>query len=160
MKKTFSLLLCLTLLLGVCLSLSSCRSGAGASPLRSADVMDFEAKYARNDYDYYLFHADGTGEYVIDHTWEYNSEYLENYTLSGTVSFIWREASNGAIYLFKTEERYNENHTEGNSIGITNEPLYFGEDFFTYIYGSSIGSDSHIYVREGSELAALPEAYE
>ncbi|MBO7170746.1 MAG: hypothetical protein J6W28_06190 [Clostridia bacterium] len=105
MKKTFSLLLCLTLLLGVCLSLSSCRSSAGASPLRPADVMDFEAKYARNDYDYYLFHADGTGEYVIDHTWEYNSEYLEDYTLSGTVSFIWREASNGAIYLFKTEER-------------------------------------------------------
>lgn len=113
----------------------------------------------RDEYSHYVFHADGTGEYVIDRTLEYNDEYLD-YTLSGTVSFIWREASNGAIYLFKTEVRYNENHTEGKSLGIANEPIYFGEDFFTYIHGSSAGSDSRIYVREGSELAALTEAYE
>ena len=155
MKKTHSLLLCLTLLLAACLLLSSCD---GNGTVRSADLIDFDEKYACNEYSHYVFHADGTGEYVIDHTWEYNDEYLENYTLSGTVSFIWREASNGAIYLFKTEERYNENHTEGNRIGIANDPLYFGEDFFTYIQDSSAGSDSRIYVREGSELAALTEA--
>ena len=153
MKKTFSLLLCLTLLLGVCLSLSSCRSGAGASPLRPADVMDFEAKYARNDYAYYLFHADGTGEYVIDH--RYTQDGVEHIQ-SATVYFLWREACDGSISLFKTETKCNETNTDGQNIGIIGDPIFFGEDFFYYIHYGYSSVYNLIYVKEGSALN-LPE---
>ena len=165
MKKILSLLLCLPLLLGICLLSSCCKDDPSPapstidspapstidSPAPSAiKMMDFEAKYVVNGYSYYLFHSDGTGEYVIDHTYEY--EYLENYTVSGTVEFVWREASDGAIYLFKTEERYNENHTDGYSLGIITEPIYFGEDFFAYTRTGAGNSYTTKFVREGSSL--------
>ena len=145
MKKTHSLLLCLALLLGICFLLSSC-GGKTTNPI------DFDEKYIKNDYAYYLFHADGTGEYVTEYTFDYPNDPTLNHTLSGTVEFVWREASDGAIYLFKTVERYNENHTEGHTIGIFDEPIYFGEDFFACTIDNSTGSSTHIYVVEGSKL--------
>ncbi len=155
MKKALSLLLCLTLLLAACLLLSSCDGdGDGDGTVRSAHLIDFDEQYNYYDHSYYVFHSDGTGEFVTDRF--YSSEYVDDYTLSGTVSFLWREAADGAIYLFRTETHYNENHTEGYTIGLEERgPIYFGKDFFVGVEDST-----RIYVQKGSELDTLTEAYE
>ncbi len=96
----------------------------------------------------YTFYADQTGimEYYFVYTDQFYPQY--SYVLSGTVDFEWRVASDGYIYLFKTGERYNEDHTDGKTINLTDTPFSFSNDFLINNHGS--GTDR--YILEGSDL--------
>jgi hypothetical protein len=128
------------LLLAVLLSLAACAPSGASNPI------DFGKKYMLNEARYYVFNADQTG---------YSEYYLKTRlaTYSGRVEFVWREAADGAVYLFRTETVYNDDHTEGESIPLIDDPIYFGEDFFVYSYSTEAGGTSVRYVKEGSELA-------
>ncbi len=105
----------------------------------------------------YQFHSDNTGicEYYYSYINKSNASYNE--TLSGTVEFVWREAADGAIYLFETDIHYNEDHTEGSTISLISTPIYFSEDFFTYIDYGQYSASSIQYIRKGSKLEKLLE---
>ena len=140
MKKLIFIILALSCVIG----LSSCSA-------ETTNPIAFGVKYKRADFDQaYLFNADHTGYCEVHY--EYESSYDEySYTLSGRVEFVWREASDGAIYLFETDTSYNENHTEGKTIDVADFPLYFGEDFFVYTYEGGTTR----FVKVGSELERL-----
>ena len=133
MKKLTAVLL----LLAVLLSLAACAPSGASNPI------DFGKKYIRSEGQYYVFESDGTGVYE-----------LHNGKLSGRVTFVWREASDGAVYLFRTGETHDEGHMEGEIITIITAPIHFGEDFFAY--DNAAGSAVR-YVKEGSELAEALE---
>ena len=150
MKKLLALSLLMILLLG----LTSC-SLAGVSQ----NSIAYGKRYLNTADDYYIFNADKTGyrEYRYCAT---------NYTISGRIEFVWRKASDGAVYLFATATHYGEDHTEGRTIPFIEEPICFGEDFFaaTSVGGRVMGSsfvsgsvttDTVTYIEEGSELAGL-----
>ena len=140
MKRLISVLLAIACVIG----LASCTAP-------KENPIDFGAKYKREDADaFYVFNADHTGYYETHY--EYDSAYEEySYVLSGRVEFVWREASDGAIYLFETDTIYNEDHTEGKTIDVADFPLYFGEDFFVYTYDGGTTR----FVKVGSELERL-----
>ena len=153
MKKTIAA----SLLLVLILALVSCSMPFGAISLKSS--IEYGKRYMQGENDFYVFNADGTGYH------EYK-RVESKYTLSGRIEFVWRGASDGAVYLFKTQEHYNTDHTEGKTLSLAEEPLYFGEDFFVYsyvsgnVFGSSFVSGSTStyttkYIVEGSALAGL-----
>ena len=144
MKRRFTIIVALVLLVALCSTMVSCGRSKTTNPI------DFGAKYINyesssyKDYNvYYVFNADHTG-YKECH---YISEtYL--YTVSGRVEFIWQEASDGAIYLFRSEEHHNEDHTDVYNIPLIKGAIHFGEDFFVY-------GDAKTCVKEGSVLDDL-----
>ena len=139
MKKLLSLFA----LLAIMITMVSCAAAKVENPI------DYGKKYLLDENRYYVFEKDQTGycEYY------YKSDYSEyNYTLSGRVEFVWREASNGAVYLFETKTTYNEDHTEGETIDLITDPIYFSEEFFTYSYSNQYGGKTATYIKEGSNL--------
>ena len=146
MKKLIALSLALLLLLCGTLSLASC------SEQKTSQLIDFDAKYLTprtDDNDYYTFFSDGTGYYY------YRKETTSS-TISLRVHFEWREASDGAIYLFKTSTEHLDDHTaELTSAAVINYPIFFSEDFFTYTPHSQYGGSTQRYVKEGSELDTI-----
>ena len=142
MKKLLSLFA----LLAIMITMVSCAAAKVENPI------DYGKKYLLDENRYYVFEKDQTGYYECYYKCEYfdSSEY--NYTLSGRVEFVWREASNGAVYLFETETFYNEDHTEGKTINVITDPIYFSEDFFTYSYSNQYGGKTVTYIKEGSNL--------
>ena len=142
MKKLLSVFA----LLAIMITMVSCGSSKGGNPI------DYGKKYLLNENRYYVFEKDQTGycEYYYKYEVAGYSEY--NYTLSGRVEFVWREASNGAVYLFETKTTYNEDHTEGKTIDLITDPIYFSEEFFTYSYSNQYGGKTVTYIKEGSKL--------
>ena len=147
MKKLLSVFA----LLAIMITMASCSSNKIENPI------DFGKKYLLDENRYYVFEKDQTGycEYYYKYEQAAYSEY--NYTLSGRVEFVWREASNGAVYLFKTKTTYNEDHTEGQTINLITDPIYFSEEFFTYSYSNQYGGKTVTYIKEGSELEKILE---
>ena len=135
MKKLLSLFA----LLAIMITMVSCAAAKVENPI------DYGKKYLLGENRYYVFEKDQTGYYEC---------YYEapEYTVSGRVEFVWREASNGAVYLFETETSYNEDHTEGKTINVITDPIYFSEDFFTYSYSNQYGGKTVTYIKEGSNL--------
>ena len=141
MKRILLTLLVLVLLLAPLAALASCSSEEGGAPIA------FGKKYMQSETDYYVFTSDGTGYHEY-----YRKNEDSDYTQSGRVEFLWREASDGAVHLFKTEVKYNSDHTEGKSIPLCNGALVFGEEFFTYTQSSQFGDSARYYILEGSAL--------
>ena len=136
MKKLLSVFI----LIAIMIIVASC------VPAKNAPSIDYGKKYLldEDENQYYVFKKDQTGYYEC-----YKITPGFNYTLSGRVEFVWREASDGAIYLFETQVSYNDDHTEGKEIDLISAPIYFSEEFFAYFYGSGI---SVRYIKEDSEL--------
>lgn len=146
MKKTYLTLISLALLLSFCLALTSCGSN-------TKNPIDFGKKYMLSEDTYYIFYSNNTG--VFEHRYV---DTAYNYTISGKVEFVWREASDGAVHLFDVKTEYDDDHTEGRSISITNTPIYFSEEFFTYERFSDYVTNGHTneyYVKEGSKLETI-----
>ena len=153
MKKILAIMMTSILLLTVVLSFASCSSS------KPTNSIDFGKKYIfsgveddENIFDedrYFVFNSDNTGYYK----YYYESKSL-SYTVSGSVDFTWREASDGAVYLFRTETHYNEDHTKGETIPLPTFPIYFSDEFFAYVVTSSSGNTVR-YVKEGSELEKI-----
>ena len=142
MKKLLSLFA----LLAIMITMVSCAAAKVENPI------DYGKKYLLDENRYYVFEKDHTGYYECYYKYEYPDSSAYNYTLSGRVEFVWREASNGAVYLFETETSYNEDHTEGQTINVITAPIYFSEDFFTYSYSNQYGGKTVTYIKEGSNL--------
>ena len=150
--KKLSLILCILL---IALCISSCNNTAEQEKSPFINPIDFGKKYKSGEDIYYVFEADQTGycEYKYDYVYSEGSSY--NFTISGRADFAWREASDGAVYLFRTADHYYEDHTEGQEIPLINAPIYFSEDFFVYIQDTQYGSHSTRWIKEGSELEQL-----
>ena len=146
MKKIVTCILAFVLLLTALVALSACSSSKTGNPI------DFGKKYLLSEDRYYVFESDQTG--YCEYNYEYHDSYSSAYSYiqSGRVEFVWREASNGAVYLFRTETNYNEDHTAGKEIPLIDEPIYFSEEFFTYSYSNEFGTSSVHYIKEGSAL--------
>lgn len=145
MKKTFTLIICAVLLMTACLSLTACSSNSSGTK----NPIDFGKKYMLDEDTYYIFNSDHTGIFED----KYFNEYVMT-TTSGWIKFEWREASNGAVYMFEVERHYNEDHTaEDDYLRITKIPIYFSEDFLTY----SFDATTVFYIKEGSELEKILE---
>ena len=135
-------------------------SGDGVPEAMLQNVIDYGKKYVLtgDDYSaqtYYVFEANQTGYCEYYDVYE-NTDYPEyNRTFSGRVDFVWREASNGGIYLFETKITYHEGHTEGERIPLIRHPIYFSEEFFAYSADGSYGTTTVKYVKEGSALAEI-----
>ena len=142
MKKLLSLFA----LLAIMITMVSCAAAKVENPI------DYGKKYLLDENQYYVFEKDQTGYYECYYKYENPDSSAYNYTLSGRVEFVWREASNGAVYLFETETSYNEDHTEGQTINVITAPIYFSEDFFTYSYSNQYGGRTVTYIKEGSNL--------
>lgn len=103
-----------------------------------------------------VFYQDGTGKYEIYH----NAADRAGEIVSGTIRFVWKTASDGAIYLFEKERSYNDDHQPAEkcyefdliNILITS-PLYVGEDFLTCTIDRGDQSKHPKFIRENSELA-------
>ena len=143
MKKLLSLFA----LLAIVITMVACGVGKDNNPI------DYGKKYFFNEDQYYVFNEDQTGYYVCYYQYEDTLFFEYGYTLSGRIDFVWREASNGAIYLFETQTTYNEDHTEGKDLGLITDPIYFSEEFFTYSYSTQYGGRTVNYIKEGSDLA-------
>ena len=134
-------------LLAIMLTMVSCMFAPLKNPIK------YEKKYIFKDeqsYVYYVFEKDQTGycEYY---------DFDTSHTRSGRVEFVWREASDGAVYLFRTKTSYNEDHTEGVSIPLIDGPIHFSKDFFVFSYNTQFGSANRKYIMEGSKLRDLIE---
>lgn len=139
MKKAASLFLLLALLLG----LASC-TVPGTNSLKNP--IDFGKRYRYLGEDY-VFNDDKTGYHECQ---------------NGRIDFAWREASDGAVYLFETERRYNEG-CEDKELSLIKHPIYFGEEFFAYTYVSGHVYEIYLvsgdidtytvrYIKEGASL--------
>lgn len=139
MKKILTIILCAALLFVMCASLSSCAS-------KTTNPIDFGKKYIYEDENgyYYTFNSDGTGIYEVKYVHESTVDPKYNFTMSGRVEFVWREASDGAVYLFEVKTHYNEDHTGERNLGVTDAAIYFSDDFLVI-------SKSR-YIKEGSDL--------
>ena len=114
----------------------------------TVNPIDFGAKYVNGD-SYYVFNADKTGIYEI-HFEKYNGD-----VVSARVDFVWREASDGAVYLFEVGEYHYPEHTDGLNAGVSKHPIYFSEEFLTYVSHHSEGANTQHFIKEGSELDKL-----
>ncbi len=144
MKKLLSVFA----LLAIMITMVSCESSKGGNPI------DYGKKYKSilDENQYYVFEKDQTGYYECYYKYDSSIDSNYNFTLSGRVEFVWREASNGAVYLFETETSYNEGHTEGKELSVITDPIYFSEEFFTYSYSNQFGGKTVTYIKEGSNL--------
>lgn len=142
MKK----ILAVITLVAIMITLVACSSTKSTNPI------DFGKKYMLSENRYYVFEKDQTGycEYYYEYESGVNTRY--DYIQSGRVDFVWREASNGAVYLFRTKTTYREDHTEGKGIPLIDDPIYFADEFFTYSYSTETGGHTVNYVKEGSKL--------
>ena len=150
MKKFLVIIMALLMLALACVSLASCSSGDETDETNETNTtvnnIDFGKKYMLSEDRYYVFNEDKTGYYEC-----YQKE--TEYTLSGCVNFEWREASNGAVYLFEVDVEYNKKHTKDKKISIIDEPIYFSDEFFVYSSTSQYtGSSTTCYIKEGSGL--------
>ena len=152
MKKFLSSIALIILIATLCVAISSCAS----SSTSAENPIDFGKKYVLGD-SYYVFNADGTGylNYYSKYENSTNPEY--NFTRSGVVSFEWKGASDGAIYLFRRGETFNQDHTEGETLPLISSPIYFGDDFFAYTGGSGGYISTTRYIVEDSKLAKAVE---
>ena len=152
MKKGLKIITIFTLLLTTIFTLSSCSKDKECDYI---NPIAFGKKYMLDENRYYIFNDDQTG--VLVYYYEYSSTISSKYdfTISGQVDFIWREASNGAVYLFEVETHLNEDHTYTGGIPVIDEAIYFGEDFFIYNYTSELGSSCEFFVKEGSKLESV-----
>ena len=142
MKKLLSVLT----LIAIMITLVACSSTKNANPI------DFGKKYMLSEDIYYVFEKDHTGYCEYYSKYGSNMGSLSGIVQSGRVEFVWREASNGAVYLFRTETTYNEDHTEGKIIPLIDDPIYFSEEFFTYSYSTESGGHTVNFIKEGSKL--------
>ena len=153
MKKLLSVFA----ILAIMITMVSCGTSKVENPIdygtsKVENPIDYGKKYLLGKNQYYVFEKDQTGYYECYYKYESSVSSADNYTLSGRVEFVWREASNGAVYLFKTETSYNEDHTEGETINVITDPIYFSEDFFTHSYSNQYGGRTVNYIKEGSKL--------
>ncbi len=147
MKKVLAMIIASVLLIATCVAFASCNVVGG-----NANPIDFGKKYTRGESDYYVFNSDGTGYY------EYNYKYGENqYQRHGRDDFVWRKASDGAVYLFTVDSMTYEDHTDRYKDGITGMGIYFSDEFFVYTDTSGGGGYTRKYIKEGSELEKLLE---
>ena len=146
MKKTCTVIFAV-LLIATCVSFCSCFSIDGLLPEEAETVnpIDFGEKYVKDD-SYYIFYSDNTGIYEL-HFVKSNGD-----VVSARVDFVWREASDGAVYLFEVGEYHYIDHTEGLNAGVASQPIYFSEDFLTYVKHDSTGATTYRFIKEGSEL--------
>lgn len=151
MKKILSSIALIILIATLCVAISSCASSTSAE-----NPIDFDKKYVKGD-TYYVFNADGTGYSNYYYKYEGSTNPQNNYTRSGVVSFEWKGASDGAIYLFRTGETLNQDHTEGETLPLISSPIYFGDDFFAYTSGSGGYISTTRYIVENSKLAKAVE---
>ena len=142
MKKLLSVFT----LIAILITLVACSSTKDVSSI------DFGKKYMLSEDQYYVFEEDQTGYCELYFKYESNMDSKYDFVLSGRVEFVWREASNGAIYLFRTETTYNEDHTEGKEVPLIDDPIYFSEEFFTYSRSDATGAKTINYIKEGSDL--------
>ena len=144
MKKRLIMIISVILLLATCLTFASCDSSASSED--PENLIAFGEKYFNGD-NYYVFEDDNTGYCKY--------RYEGSVVRAGRVEFVWREASDGGIYLFTTKTTYDKDHTDDKDIGIPliSSPIYFSEDFFAY---TSSGGTAR-YIREDSELEDLIE---
>ena len=102
MKKILSLFT----LIAIVVTMVSC------SAVNNGDSNDYSIaygkKYMLDEGRYYVFERDQTGYYECYYHFDSNLDPEYDYTLSGRVDFVWRDASNGAIYLFETKTTYNK----------------------------------------------------
>lgn len=149
MKKILSIVIASILLLATCVSIASCGLLGNTA---TSNPIDFGKKYICGESGYYVFNSDGTGYY------EYKSE-LGQYQRHGRVDFVWREASDGAVYLFTVDSMTYEDHTYEYEGGVTDMGIYFSDEFFVYtsVYGGGGGAYTHKYIKEGSDLEKLLE---
>ena len=161
MKKILAFAAAALLLLSLGLSLAACVPTPQASeqtynPIVFGKKYLSPGSYSGESHNYYVFNSDGTGYYECKSYYDGlgNPEYA--YTLSGRVEFVWREASDGAVYLFETETHYHADHTEGKDISLISGAIYFAEEFFTRTRSNTaVGETTSNYVLEGSELLTL-----
>ena len=151
MKKILSSIALIILIATLCATFSSCFSSASAE-----NPIDFGKKYINCDV-YYVFNADGTG--YVNYYSKYDSTIDAKYnsTTSGVADFEWREASDGAIYLFKTAERFNENNVNRDSIPVIAHAIHFSDDCFVYSHVYNGFSNTIKYIKEGTKLAKAVE---
>lgn len=144
-----ALALVLTLLCGMLLA---CRKQEKTD---FENVIHFDEKYV-SEYTSDVSHTRNAITFSQDGTGQYE-RYFEYVGVTGKdiysyrVDFVWRQASNGAIYLFKKSITYLPDHTSENEFEFGIEAIYFGEDFLTVDGDDS----SECYIRENSELAKL-----
>lgn len=161
MKKILAFAAAALLLLSLGLSLASCSSVSQLSekadnPIVFGKKYLSPGSYSGEGHNYYVFNRDGTGYYECKYSYVSEKYPSNNYTLSGRVEFVWREASDGAVYLFETETHYNADHTEGKDISLISGAIYFAEEFFTRTRSNTtVGETTSNYVLEGSELLTL-----
>ena len=146
MKKRIAFTMTVLMLLLTCASLSSCG--------RRNNSIDFGEKYISRDMEngtyYYVFRANGTGYMECDYTRE-----ASGYTYSGKIDFEWREASDGAVYLFEVEITRNANDS-GKDLPFVQSGIYFGDGFFVSVSSGQYGDYVRYFVREGSGLDKDP----
>jgi hypothetical protein len=147
MKRIVAFTMVVVMLLLACVSLSSCG--------RRNNSIDFGKKYIpeflNNETFYYVFRANGTGYMECDYVAFKGDSYCEH-TCSGRIDFEWREAADGAVYLFEVERTYNENHTDGKDLPFVKSGIYFGKGFFVSTSSSMYGDTLRYYIMEGSKL--------
>ena len=153
MKKLISFVLLLVMMVTL-VACDTTKTEDGAETKQT--LIDYGKKYLfeeADEYQYYVFEENQTGYCVVHYTYESSVSSEYNYTQSGRVDFVWREASNGAVYLFETKTTYNEDHTEGHKLGVISGQIYFAEEFFAYSYDTQYGTSTVHYIKEGSALA-------
>ena len=155
MKRILSFILVLATTLTLCLSLASC---GNENEIKYGKKYIYEEISNESDskrYEVIIFNKNGTGTY--EYFYHYDSKNDENdYTKSGTVSFIWEITSDGAIHMFKTDVKYNKDNTDGYEINAISRPLYFSENmvYYSYVSGYQYSTSTYVhkYLLEGSDL--------
>lgn len=158
MKRILSFVLFVAMSFALCLSFVSCVSFENENKIAYGKKYIYKYKDDDSDSEEHkvlIFNKDGTGTYETFHRYDSSIDEYD-YTSSGTVSFIWEETSDGAIHMFKTDVKYNEDHSGDYEIGVISYPLYFSENmlYYSYVSGSQYFTDTKIYryLLEGSEL--------
>ena len=130
------MILCAALMVAFCASLVSCAQMNVSNPIQ------YGKKYVSDGGGSgYIFYRNGTGvfEKADPNTGEVT-----------TIEFVWREASDGAVYLFKTETPY----PLGMGPEIERHSIYFSEDFLV-VY--TVNNYVNTFIVEGSELDQILE---
>ncbi len=146
MKKILSFILIAVTLFTVCLPLTSC----GNDEIQYGKKYIYEYKDEDSDTErreVLIFNKDGTGTFECFYHYDALSDKYEH-TISGTVSFIWEETKDGGIFIFKTDVRYNDEHTDGYTINVVSLPLYFSKNTVYY----TTESGARRFILEGSDL--------
>ncbi len=166
MKRSLYSIVLILISLFMIVSFSSCKK-ENAEP-KPEDMIAFGENYVLEGTDslFYadgesyrfvlVFYQDGTGKYDIYH----NSNDRTGEIVSGTIQFVWKTASDGAIYLFEKARSYNDDHQPTEKVYefdliniLITSPLYVGEDFLTCTIDRGNQSKHPKFIRDNSELA-------